>query len=74
MTLQENTYGQIQELPVEKAPETVVSLVPSVTESMFELNLGSKLIARTDYCIFPVDKVEALPSVGGTKKPGRAKK
>lgn len=55
--------------PVDSPPRTIVSLVPSVTESLFDLNLGDRLIAVTDYCIHPVGKVEALPRIGGTKNP-----
>ncbi len=50
-------------------PERVVSLVPSVTESLFDLNIGDRLVAITDYCEHPADKVEHLPKVGGTKNP-----
>lgn len=54
---------------LEATPQTVVSLVPSVTESLFDLNLGGRLLARTAYCIYPVDQVDAVPMVGGTKNP-----
>lgn len=54
---------------MESVPRRVVSLVPSVTESMFELMLGDRLIARTAYCIFPEGQVESLPTIGGTKNP-----
>jgi ABC-type Fe3+-hydroxamate transport system substrate-binding protein len=47
----------------------VLSLVPSITESLFDLNLGNRLLGRTDYCIYPADKVGAVPSIGGTKNP-----
>jgi len=63
------THNYTVEAPVEDAPKTVVSLVPSLTESLFDLNLGKKLIGRTEYCIYPEDKVEAIPSLGGTKNP-----
>ena len=36
---------------------------------MFDLNLGNRLIGRTDYCIYPKDKVEMIPALGGTKNP-----
>ena len=60
-----------QYLPPEfdHTPQTVVSLVPSMTESLFDLNLGGRLLARTDYCIYPEDKVQAVPTLGGTKNP-----
>ncbi|MEM9951969.1 MAG: helical backbone metal receptor [Chloroflexota bacterium] len=55
--------------PIENAPRTVVSLVPSITESLFDLNLGEYLIGRTDYCIYPEGAVERVPTIGGTKNP-----
>jgi ABC-type Fe3+-hydroxamate transport system substrate-binding protein len=58
--------------PVNDVPRRVVSLVPSVTESLFDLQLGDRLIAVTDYCIRPEDGVAALPKVGGTKNPDLA--
>ncbi len=62
---------ETQYLPpeLEAAPQTVVSLVPSMTESLFDLNLGGRLLARTDYCIYPADQVQAVPTLGGTKNP-----
>jgi ABC-type Fe3+-hydroxamate transport system substrate-binding protein len=62
-------YGYDPDIPVSTPPRTVVSLVPSVTESLFDLNLGSRLIAITDYCVYPTDKVARLPRIGGTKNP-----
>jgi len=46
----------------------VVSLVPSLTELMFDLGLGSHVVGRTHYCVHPADKLTAVPSLGGTKK------
>lgn len=45
----------------------VVSLVPSVTESLFLLGAGDRVVGRTDYCVEPAEGVSAVPSVGGTK-------
>jgi ABC-type Fe3+-hydroxamate transport system substrate-binding protein len=67
--MSEETYTYSLEAPVEDAPATVVSLVPSITESMFDLNLGNRLIGRTEYCIYPADKVDMIPALGGTKNP-----
>jgi ABC-type Fe3+-hydroxamate transport system substrate-binding protein len=47
----------------------VVSLVPSVTESLFDLGLGQSLVGVTDYCVHPAALVAGLPKVGGTKNP-----
>jgi ABC-type Fe3+-hydroxamate transport system substrate-binding protein len=48
-------------------PERVVSLVPSMTESLFELGLGAALVGCTEFCVHPAEKTAALPKVGGTK-------
>lgn len=61
------------DLPVDSPPRTVVSLVPSMTESMFDLNLGDRLVAITDYCVHPAAKVALLPRIGGTKNPDLAR-
>ncbi len=50
-------------------PHRVVSLVPSITESLFELGLGDTVVGVTDYCIYPQDAVARLPKVGGPKNP-----
>jgi ABC-type Fe3+-hydroxamate transport system substrate-binding protein len=61
------TYFQYQDAPISEPPMRVVSLVPSVTESLFDLNLGERLVGVTGYCIRPADGVERLSKVGGTK-------
>ena len=45
----------------------VVSLVPSLTETLFDLGVGDTLVGITDFCIFPPGL--ELPRVGGTKNP-----
>lgn len=50
-----------------EAPRRVISLVPSLTESLFDLGAGSSLVAVTDFCIFP--ERFGLPRIGGTKNP-----
>ncbi len=49
--------------------ERIVSLVPSLTEALFSLGLGERIVAVTDWCVRPADRVAALPKVGGTKNP-----
>lgn len=66
-------YQHGLEIPVEQPPQRVVSLVPSVTESLFELNLGGRLVAITDYCVHPAHEVARLPRIGGTKNPDIAR-
>lgn len=50
-----------------RAPERIVSLVPSTTETLFALGLGEQLVGRTRYCVHPQPEVGALPEIGGTK-------
>ncbi len=45
----------------------IVSLVPSLTELLFELDLGGQVVGRTGFCVHPRHAVRAVPKVGGTK-------
>lgn len=46
----------------------VVSLVPSITEALFDLGLTeNEVIGRTKFCIHPKEKVKNVDIVGGTK-------
>ncbi len=52
------------------APATgarIVSLVPSITELLFDLGLGERVVGRTGFCVHPEPAVRAVPKVGGTK-------
>lgn len=51
----------------------ILSLVPSITELLFDLDLADNLVGRTQYCIHPTEKVDAIQTVGGTKKINHAK-
>lgn len=58
-----------RQLTFGRAPQRVVSLVPSDTYSVAALGCGAALVGRTDYCELPADVKERVPSVGGTKNP-----
>ena len=45
----------------------IISLVPSFTELLVDLGLEDQIIARTNFCIYPKNKVRKIPKVGGTK-------
>lgn len=47
----------------------IVSLCPSLTELVFDLQAGDELVGRTRFCIHPADRVGAIERVGGTKNP-----
>ncbi len=42
-------------------------LVPSITETLFALGLGERVVARTGFCIHPEPAIRDVPKVGGTK-------
>lgn len=46
----------------------ILSLVPSLTELLFDMDLGDDVVGRTSYCVHPADGVDLVPSVGGTKR------
>jgi ABC-type Fe3+-hydroxamate transport system substrate-binding protein len=50
-------------------PRRIVSLVPSITEALFALGLGSRVVGVTEWCIHPAGDVAGLPKLGGTKNP-----
>lgn len=43
--------------------ERIITLSPSLTETVFALGLGDHVVAVTDYCDYPA-QAQALPSVG----------
>jgi len=45
----------------------IVCLVPSITELLVELGLGSRLVGRTGFCIHPREALKSISKVGGTK-------
>lgn len=49
-------------------PQRIISLSPSITETLFALGLGDKVVAVTDYCDFPKE-ANQRPSIGGFLNP-----
>lgn len=45
----------------------IVSLVPSLTELLFDLDLGRQLVGRSSTCIEPENQIEQIAIVGSTK-------
>ncbi len=56
------------EVTIEKEPETVVSLSPANTETIFAVGAGEKLVGRTDYCNYP-EEVSDIESIGTYSEP-----
>jgi ABC-type Fe3+-hydroxamate transport system substrate-binding protein len=55
--------------PLQRTPQRIVSLVPSLTEALFAFGLGSHIVGITDYCAEPHSQVGTKPTLGGTKNP-----
>lgn len=45
----------------------IVSVVPSITELLFDLGLDDEVVGRTGFCFHPRSKVKRVAKVGGTK-------
>jgi ABC-type Fe3+-hydroxamate transport system substrate-binding protein len=48
-------------------PQRIVSLCPSITETLYALGAGGRVAGRTRFCIHPAGAVSAALRVGGTK-------
>ncbi len=49
---------------IDEPPQRIVSLAPSITETLFALDLGNKVMGVTDACDYP-EEAKSKPSVGG---------
>ncbi|NJE61023.1 ABC transporter substrate-binding protein [Thermococcus sp. 21S7] len=56
-----------REVTIEGEPERIVSLAPSITESLFYIGAGDKVVGVTDYEDFP-PAVENITRIGGYGK------
>lgn len=55
-------------LLVVAAPQRIVSTAPSITEIVFALGAGNRLVGVTTYCQFP-EAARSLPKIGGFRTP-----
>ena len=56
-------------LPLPASPRRIVSLVPSITETLCALGLADALVAVTVYCVEPREVVRGKTRIGGEKNP-----
>lgn len=59
--------GRGSRVVVPEVPRRLVSLVPSTTETLFDLGLGPRVVGCTRYCLHPAEGLEGVLRVGGTK-------
>lgn len=48
-------------------PKRIISLVPSITELLYDLGLVENIIGRTKFCVHPKEALRPIPKIGGTK-------
>ena len=53
---------------IDKVPQRIVSHVPPITEILFALGLGEKVVGVSDYCDYP-EEAKSKPSVGNYFNP-----
>jgi len=56
-------------LELDGPPQRIVSLVPSLTETLFALGLDKQVVGVSKFCVEPAAAVAAVAKVGGTKNP-----
>lgn len=57
-----------REVIIESEPMKVISIAPNITETIFALGKGEKLIGRTDFCNYP-EEAKNVESIGGLTEP-----
>ncbi|MBL8204889.1 MAG: cobalamin-binding protein [Blastocatellia bacterium] len=57
-----------RQITVKANPQRIISLAPSITEILFALKLGDRVVGVTSYCDFPAE-ANAKEKVGDTIKP-----
>jgi iron complex transport system substrate-binding protein len=60
--------GPTAQVHSQAAPSRIVSTSPSITETLFALGLGDRVVGVSQYCRFPPE-VERLPKVGTFLQP-----
>jgi len=53
---------------VPEHPQRIVSLAPNLTETLFALGLGERVVGVTDYCDYPAE-AKLKPKIGGVINP-----
>ena len=52
---------------LEEFPQRIISLVPSITELLFDLKLNDEVVGITKFCVHPESWFKTKTKVGGTK-------
>lgn len=55
-------------ISLEEIPQKIVSLSPNITETLFSLGLGDRMVGRTDYCDYP-HEAQSIEPMGDLLSP-----
>lgn len=56
-----------REIKIPFPPIRIISLVPSLTELLYDLGLNEEIVGITKFCVYPKEWKQEKPLVGGTK-------
>jgi ABC-type Fe3+-hydroxamate transport system substrate-binding protein len=59
--------GSVISIP--RNPQRIISLVPSITEFLYALGMGERVVGITKFCIYPEIWFQTKTRIGGTKTP-----
>ncbi len=62
-----NLYAETRSAEIQASPR-IVSLAPSITETLFAVGAGSQIVGVTRYCRFPA-QTDSIPKIGGYYDP-----
>ena len=57
-----------RKINIKESPQRIVSLAPGITETLYALNLGDKIVGVTTFCNWPL-QARQKPRVGGFTNP-----
>jgi ABC-type Fe3+-hydroxamate transport system substrate-binding protein len=58
-----------RKISLDAPPRRIVSLVPSLTDYLFAIGAGARVVGATTFCAEPAAQLAGLPRVGGPKTP-----
>ncbi|MFH2095538.1 MAG: helical backbone metal receptor [Bacteroidota bacterium] len=57
----------LRKVDIHVLPQRIISLVPSITELLFDLGLDQRIAGITKYCIHPENRIQSKIIIGGTE-------
>lgn len=61
------TDGLYREIEIKNPPRRIVSLVPSITETIYTFGAQDTVVGVTNFCVEPASALQTKTPVGGTK-------